>query len=199
MTINRTVSKILLSGLLIVLLIGCSPTASSIDAAGPTPVGEANQPADTAVSTEWGQEELPDPTQKAQTTQIAIPIPTLTESGGEMNSQPTLPASSGVQNLVDLALNDLAQRLSIEVNQITVLEVREVVWPDASLGCPQPDMLYKQVPYDGLLIRLSAEGEEYAYHSGGGRDPFLCEQDLTLSKTPGASEGLIPPPGDVNK
>ena len=74
-----------------------------------------------------------------------------------------------------------------------------MVWPDASLGCPQPDMFYIQIPHDGLLIRLSVDGKVYAYHSGGGYDPFLCEQDLKLSKTPGASEGLIPPPGDVNK
>jgi hypothetical protein len=35
-------------------------------------------------------------------------------------------------------------------------------------------MAYAQVPEDGLLIRLQANGQTYEYHSGGIRDPFLC-------------------------
>jgi hypothetical protein len=33
-----------------------------------------------------------------------------------------------------------------------------------------------QVPEDGLLIRLQAGDQTYEYHSGGFRDPFLCER-----------------------
>ena len=60
-------------------------------------------------------------------------------------------------------------------------------------------MKYRQVPMDGALIRLAVDGKVYEYHSGGGRDPFLCEQPLKLQKdappqidllslTPGSSE-----------
>ncbi len=80
--------------------------------------------------------------------------------------------------LVIKAVEDLAGRLSVDVDEIGVLEVREVVWPDASLGCPQPGMAYKQVPEDGLLIRLAVGGQVHEYHSGGMRDPFLCKQAL---------------------
>jgi hypothetical protein len=88
----------------------------------------------------------------------------------------------GLESLIDQAKEDLAQRLSMEIDEIEVLEAKAVVWPDASLGCPQPGMRYKQVPMDGALIRLQAEGKVYDYHSGGGRDPFLCEQPLKLQK-----------------
>ena len=88
----------------------------------------------------------------------------------------------GLEALIRLAQEDLAQRWSIPVEQIEVLEARAVVWPDSSLGCPQPGMEYLQVPQDGSLILLGFEGKVYEYHSGGGRDPFLCEQSLKLQK-----------------
>jgi hypothetical protein len=105
------------------------------------------------------------------------------------------PIEPGLEHLVNLAKGDLAQRLSISVDQIEVLEAKSVVWPDASLGCPQPDMRYRQVPMDGSLIRLSVEGQVYAYHSGGGREPFLCEQTAKTSKGTPTPQQLIPPPG----
>jgi hypothetical protein len=36
-------------------------------------------------------------------------------------------------------------------------------------------MAYKQVPQEGVLIRLSVSGTIYNYHGGGSRDPFLCQ------------------------
>ncbi len=88
----------------------------------------------------------------------------------------------GLEPLIALAMKDLAERLSVAESEIEVLEAVAVVWPDASLGCPQPGMAYRQTPMDGALIRLQAEGNVYEYHTGGGRDPFLCEQPLTLQK-----------------
>ena len=79
-----------------------------------------------------------------------------------------------MENLVIQAKEDLAHRLSIPIDQIEVLEAKSVVWPDASLGCPQPGMRYKQVPVDGALIRLQTNGQVHEYHSGGGRGLFLC-------------------------
>lgn len=80
-----------------------------------------------------------------------------------------------VQKLVDVAIDDLARRLGIGRDGISVTEVRLVIWPDRSLGCPRPGMNYPQVQQDGLLIRLRALGREFSYHSGGTRPPFLCE------------------------
>lgn len=90
-------------------------------------------------------------------------------------SAPT-PAGAGLQNLIDHAVSDLAQRLSIPATQVTLVEATPVVWPDSSFGCPQPGMSYLQVPQDGLLIRLQAGDRIYSYHSGGLRKPFLCEK-----------------------
>jgi hypothetical protein len=65
--------------------------------------------------------------------------------------------------------------LSISSQNIDLLEIAAVQWPDGSLGCPQPGMAYTQVMVDGMLIRFQAEGKLYEYHSGGSRPPFLCE------------------------
>ena len=95
---------------------------------------------------------------------------------GDSQIMPSLPipADAGLQDLIDKAIADLAKRLSIPAAQITLLETTPVVWPDSSLGCPQPGMAYPQVPEDGLLIRLQVGEQVYEYHSGGVREPFLC-------------------------
>jgi len=78
-------------------------------------------------------------------------------------------------SLVDQAVADLVKRLKISTDEVKVVSVEMVTWPDASLGCPQPGMAYAQVLQDGLRIRLEANGQTYQYHSGGSRAPFLCE------------------------
>lgn len=73
------------------------------------------------------------------------------------------------------AAKNLASRLGVAIDQITLVSEEIVVWPDGALGCPQPGMMYAQVLQDGMRIILSANGTEYHYHSGDGRPPFLCE------------------------
>lgn len=85
--------------------------------------------------------------------------------------------SDALQPLVEQAAADLAQRLGVERSAITVVSAQEVEWPDGSLGCPQPGMMYTQVMTDGTRIELAVGGTVYRYHSGGRRGPFLCENE----------------------
>jgi len=101
------------------------------------------------------------------------------------------PFDPALQQLVIQAEQDLAWRLAISVEQIQLVEVQSVTWPDKGLGCPQPGMVYTQIQVDGLLIRLRAGNRLYEYHSGGNRAPFLCEQPT--GGKPG--EENLPPPG----
>jgi hypothetical protein len=50
-----------------------------------------------------------------------------------------------LQNLIEKAITDLAKRLAVPVDEITLLEAKSVIWPDASLGCPEEGMQYAQV------------------------------------------------------
>lgn len=128
------------------------------------------------------------------------PVTVMTE--GLMSLEPTIPnPGNPVWNeIVTKAKNDLAGRLSIEVSQIDLLEVREVTWSDSSLGCPQPGMIYSQATQDGLLIRLSAAGRMYFYHSGATQVPFLCEgtSQMVPQVTPKGDEFVPPPDSEID-
>jgi hypothetical protein len=112
--------------------------------------------------------------------------------------EPALPDQQApfLAERVNQAKEDLARRLSVETDQIDLLEARQVTWPDSSLGCPKPGMVYAQALQEGLLIRLGVAVRMYFYHSGGDQDPFLCEQTSRQvpSITP-LSDEWLPPPG----
>jgi hypothetical protein len=150
-------------------------------------------------------ESIPEPTATEPASTPApvapVPSPTAAETVATtqipeeeiVTNQPTMPSAldPGLEPLLEQAKEDLAQRLSVPIDQIEVLEAELVVWPDASLGCPQPGMRYRQVPMDGALIRLQAEGQVYEYHSGGSRGLFLCEQPLKQQTDPPPSLDLF--------
>jgi hypothetical protein len=73
----------------------------------------------------------------------------------------------------DFAVADLAASLSVNPAAITVQVVEPIEWPDASLGCPQPGLVYIQVITPGQRIVLEANGQTYEYHAGRGR-VILC-------------------------
>jgi hypothetical protein len=72
------------------------------------------------------------------------------------------------------ALNDLAERLSVAKSAIKIVRAEAMQWPDASLGCPQPGMMYAQVITPGYRIVLEANGKHYEYHTGRGARVVLC-------------------------
>ena len=93
---------------------------------------------------------------------------------------------TGLKPFIDQAAADLATRLGVPAADITTHAAVLVVWPDASVGCPQPNMRYAQVATDGSIIELAHDATFYRYHSGGGRGPFLCQMPLT---SPPPAEG----------
>jgi hypothetical protein len=77
---------------------------------------------------------------------------------------------------------DLAERKSVSPEAIELLEIKDVVWRDASLGCPRPGKVYPQVMKEGFLIRLRLEKRVYRYHGGQGGAPFLCESPAPTAR-----------------
>ncbi len=75
---------------------------------------------------------------------------------------------------VEQARADLASRLGVPVEEVSVVQAGEVTWRDGSLGCPQPGMAYTQALVNGMQILLQVDGTTYAYHSGGTGAPFYC-------------------------
>ncbi len=80
----------------------------------------------------------------------------------------------GLERQVLAAKADLARRLGVQADAIEVLEAREVTWPDTSLGCPEPGMMYAQVLTPGVLVRLGYRGSAHRYHGGLASVPVPC-------------------------
>ena len=173
------------------------PTSGPTEASNPTtpespPPSESSEPSNLSPPADTSnQPETSDQTDQTetsdQTDQESVPlVPTPTPAA----VAPLYEAGDidrGLRPFIDQAKDDLAVRLGVAVDAISTHAAVLVVWPDASLGCPSPDMRYAQVLTDGSVIELGYDGHIYRYHTGGDRGPFICEQPLT--KTP-PSEGI---------
>lgn len=100
------------------------------------------------------------------------------ESVPTASSEAKMPEKSemgpSIKRLVDMAVDDLAEKAGVDKEKIEVVSAKFVSWPDSSAGCPQPGMQYMQVITNGSRIVLKADDKTYHYHSGGNRPPFYC-------------------------
>ena len=150
---NRTrdhVFNVIHIGWIVLLISGCSPLIPP------------RAPLETANVTET--QAVPISPTEGDITQMTPSLPT--------------PANPGLQRLIEKAKEDLAQRLSIPITQINLMEVTEVEWSDSSLGCPQPGMDYLQVITPGYRILLEAGGQAYEYHSKRDNYFVYCENSI---------------------
>lgn len=89
-------------------------------------------------------------------------------------TSPTNGTPQKTDALVNLAKEDLAQKLAIDISAIEVVMMSPVEWGDASLGCPEPDKFYAQVVTSGYLITLRNNGKIYPYHTDLSKRVILC-------------------------
>jgi hypothetical protein len=87
----------------------------------------------------------------------------------------TMPSISlSADKFIQIATKDLASRLKIDIQQISVVEAVEFTWPNAALGCPSPDKVYATVKVPGYRVRLNANGNEYRYNMDQTGQFVLC-------------------------
>jgi hypothetical protein len=89
-----------------------------------------------------------------------------------------------LQSLVDLARVNLARRLGIDLEAISVQSIQQVDFPDASLGVPEPGKVYAQAITGGYAIKLAADGQTYEYRASDERLAFVPQEG-------GAPQGSI--------
>lgn len=121
----------------------------------------------------------------------------VTSQGGAGTITTSPPASTTTSRLSNVptetvltAIDDLAERLDVEPREIRLIESEEVVWDDASLGCPDPDVTYATSAESGYRIVLNRGERAFDYHAGADGEPFLCPS--------GERDGgydFMPPPG----
>lgn len=104
--------------------------------------------------------------------------PVSTPSTGS-SAGPAVEIPAEAEEITSLVQQDLAERLGIATDAVTVASVKPMQWSDTSLGCPKPGMSYATVITPGYKIVLQAEGENYDYHTGS--DSFVLCEDASSS------------------
>ncbi len=89
-----------------------------------------------------------------------------------------------LDDLVEEAKLNLAERLAVPVEVVKVIEAVPVVWRDSSAGCPNPKRDYLQVLTPGTRIRLQVSKRIYQYHSARDGAPFLCKRPSPTKPLP---------------
>jgi hypothetical protein len=82
------------------------------------------------------------------------------------------------QAAVDAAMQDAAGRLSLAsgAGDIHVQQVEARQWPDSSLGCPRPEVMYSQIVTPGYLVVISAAGKQLEYHADARGRIVFCQE-----------------------
>lgn len=80
---------------------------------------------------------------------------------------------------------DAAARAGIDVDSPTVIRAEAVAWPDGSLGCPQPGVVYTQALVPGYWVVLSQGGREYDYRATARGYFRRCDSRNPVNAPPG--------------
>jgi hypothetical protein len=73
------------------------------------------------------------------------------------------------------AVADVAARLDVKEEAITVVSVERVDWSDSCLGIDHTDVACAEVITPGFRIFLEANGQKFEYHTDGGSRAVLVE------------------------
>jgi hypothetical protein len=93
--------------------------------------------------------------------------------------------------LVNLAKQDLADRLKIDPAQITLSKTLEITWPDIAAGCnSRPGQILSKGRVYGYRVWLEANGVVYVYHVGEAGQVIPCPEP-----NPGENNPLLMTPG----
>jgi hypothetical protein len=96
-----------------------------------------------------------------------------------MLTLPMVAAAQGAPDQINIALNRLSAEVgrTVAINNLEDWRWAQDLYPDLSLGCPQPDTAYAQVATQGYKFLLTYGGVIYDYRvSADGNVAILCSQ-----------------------
>ena len=176
---------------LITLLIACNPIRPIVSPENSAAMQEATS---TAPATELAaqitnetntpqiisldDQNLQNRTETATVPKEIFPINTVTPA---YDNYPTgvpgaaiVTPSPETEVLVALAADLLARKFNAPADEINLISIQSVEWPDNSLGCPQPGTGYSQVITPGYQIYLEWERAVYIFHTDTVDQILLC-------------------------
>ena len=135
------------------------------------------------------------PALNSKEAQTAAHAPDLPENPIKLVSTPEVTDMTSTppnkDQLVNLAKQDLADRLKVDPTQIALLKTVEIKSPNISAGCKlgAGQILTQGSQVYGYRIWLEAAGQEYIYHAGINETIIFCPKI-----TPGANNPLFMTP-----
>ena len=133
------------------------PTADTQPQKGPIQESPLNSPKSAS-----NLPQLPVPTEGSVVITNTTETPVLPESSASaLTPTPTL------QELVEKAKTDLANRLKVSIDQIDLFKIVPAKWPYDSVGCPLHDGGNIDASTPGYQILLDVNDEPYMYHTDG--------------------------------
>jgi hypothetical protein len=85
------------------------------------------------------------------------------------SAEPSSGAGAGnlPSSVVDPVVAEVARLAGVPIDQVDIVSAEEVTFPDGSLGCPQPGMVYTQAMVDGYKIVAEVGGKTYDFRGTG--------------------------------
>ena len=115
--------------------------------------------------------------------------------GQAAGGPPTAVEEKAVANapaeMIEAALDDAANRSTTARADIKVMSAEAVTWPDGSLGCPQPGMMYTQALVAGYRIVLQAGDLVLNYHTAARGKPVFCPASRVTPPVPGQGSSAL--------
>jgi hypothetical protein len=100
--------------------------------------------------------------------------------------EPGRPMTPEMMALMEAITAELSASEGIDPATVTLVSVEPVTWPDGSLGCPAPDVMYTQALVEGYLIIVESGGETFEYHTSSMTSFVRCENGSP------AGSGFVP-------
>ena len=181
--------------MLVLATAGCSPAAlasaaGSEKATNTTAAQASPAGSETATNTTAAQASATGSETATNTTAASRGNNIDTIATGEITILLSTPIPGNLDNpaqkYVNLARQDLATRLNIDINQVTVNNVTALTGVDLSTGCvlKSGQLTMPDQSVDGFEISLSAQGQDYLYHAGLDSQLILCQKMNTAPGKP---------------
>lgn len=168
----------IITGLAAAMLVtACAGTPETPTQSSEPPV-EQSEATPTSSPTAAPQSPLAVEPPRAVESPLLTPLASSADVGGVTGEAP--------QALLDLILADAASRTGLAREALRVIQDQAVVWPDGSLGCAQPGMVYTQALVEGYHVIVAAGEQTLDYRAGRSNSFRLCEnpQPRTAGGTP---------------
>src|SRR5262245_59833297 len=118
----------------------------------------------------------PQPSAPSQSAPAGAPSVQPGQSGKPSQVPASASGAEGQPAVVDEAVRTAAAYVSVAPTDVQVQLVEAREWPDSSLGCPRPGLMYSQIVTPGYLIVLQAGGRVLEYHSDARGRVVLCQE-----------------------